>query len=169
MTCPNCGAAVAADATTCATCGATLPPASTTPPPPPGQQAPAGAVPLPGDVRTWAMAAHLSAPLIAVITGGLLFFLGPLVVWLIKRDDHPFIAYHGREALNFNLTVLIAGFGLFVAGTFIGFLTFGIGAIPFVILLLVIAVGWLVLSIVAGVKASNGESYRYPLTLRLVS
>lgn len=169
MTCPNCGAAAPAEATTCATCGATLPPASSTPPPPPGPQPAPGAVPLPSDVRTWAMAAHISAPILAVVTGGILFFLGPLIVWLIKRDDHPFIAYHGREALNFNLTFLIAGVALVIVAIPVGIATIGLGLIPLAILAFIIGIGWLVLSIVAGVKASNGESYRYPFTMRLVN
>jgi uncharacterized Tic20 family protein len=115
------------------------------------------------------MAAHTSAPVLAVVTGGILFFLGPLIVWLIKRDDHPFIAYHGREALNFNLTFLIVGVGLIVVAIPVGILTIGLGLIPLALIGFAIGVGWLVLSIVAGVKASNGESYRYPFTLRLVN
>lgn len=163
MTCHNCGAAVAADATTCATCGAAL--ARSTPPP----SAAAGAVALPSDVRTWAMAAHISAPVLGFLSAGLLFFLGPLLVWLIKRNDHPFIDHHGREAVNFNLSMVIYGIALMVVAVPLGLLTLGLGLIPLLLLAAAIAVAWLIFSIVAAVKASKGESYRYPLTLRLVN
>lgn len=111
---------------------------------------------LSSDVRNWALGAHLSAFLGAWLA---LAFLGPLVVWLVKRDEHPFIAMHAKEALNFNISVLIYAFVGFV-------LSFVLIGIP---LLIVVGISWFVLTIVAAVKASNGESYRYPLTIRFVS
>lgn len=87
-----------------------------------------------------------------------LAFLGPLVVWLVKRDDHPFIEMHAKEALNFNLSVLVYT----VVG---GVLVFVLIGIP---LLIAIGVAWLVLTSIAAVRASNGEPYRYPLSIRLV-
>lgn len=111
---------------------------------------------LSSEVRNWALGAHLSAILGAWLA---LSFLGPLVVYLVKRDEHPFIAQHAREALNFNISVLIyAIVGFILVFVFIGFL-----------ILPVIGIAWLVLTIVAAVKASNGETYRYPLTIRFVS
>jgi uncharacterized Tic20 family protein len=112
--------------------------------------------PLPDEVRNWAMAAHLSAFLGAWVA---LAFVGPLVIWLVKREEHPFIAMHAKEALNFNLSVLI-----YAAVGFI--LVFVLVGIP---LLVVIGVVWLVLTVVAAVKASAGQPYRYPLTIRFVS
>lgn len=56
------------------------------------------------EARNWAMAAHLS-PLLAMFVG--LPFLGPLIVWLLKRDEHPYISEQAREALNFNLSMFI--------------------------------------------------------------
>jgi uncharacterized protein len=88
-----------------------------------------------------------------------LAFIGPLVVWLIKRDDHPFIAMHAREALNFNLSVL-----LYTAVTWV--LALALIGIP---ILIGIGIAWLVLTIVAAVKAAQGEEYRYPLTIRLIT
>ncbi|MFN2556566.1 MAG: DUF4870 domain-containing protein [Nitriliruptorales bacterium] len=110
---------------------------------------------LPNEVRNWALAAHLSAFAGAWMA---LAFLGPLVVWLMKRDDHPFIAMHAKEALNFNLSVLLyAVVGFLLVFVLVGFL-----------LLPLIGLMWLVLTIIAAIRASNGEPYRYPLTIRLV-
>ena len=109
------------------------------------------------DERTWAMIAHLSAFSAFVTVIGCV--LGPLIVWLVKRDTMPFAADQGKEALNFNITVAIAaiisGILIFVV---IGFL-----------LLAVVAVGWLVLTILACIEANKGLAYRYPFTLRLIN
>ncbi|MBW3619466.1 MAG: DUF4870 domain-containing protein [Actinobacteria bacterium] len=139
---------------------------SVPPPPPPSSPSPSGPSPdghpsgLPSDVRNLGMAAHLSAFLGAWAA---LAFVGPLVLWLVKRDDHPFIAHHALEALNFNLSILIYAIAAAVlAFTIIGLVI----AIPAAI---AIGVGWVVLTIVAAVKAANGEGYRYPMTIRFVS
>lgn len=107
-------------------------------------------------VRNWAVVAHLSAFVGAWVA---LAFVGPLVVWLIKRDEHPFVAMHATEALNFNLSLLI---WLAVAVP-LSLLLIGIP------LLITIGIAWLVLTVVAAVKAANGEEYRYPFTIRFVS
>lgn len=110
---------------------------------------------LPSEVRNWALAAHLSAFAGAWMA---LAFLGPLVVWLVKRHDDPFVEMHAREALNFNLSILLyAAVAFVLIFVFIGFL-----------LLPLIGVMWLVFTIIAAIRASNGEGYRYPLTIRLV-
>ncbi len=121
-------------------------------PPPQGLAHPSG---LPNEVRNWALAAHLSAFLGAWVA---LAFLGPLVVWLVKREDHPFVEMHAREALNFNLSVLL----YFIVGVVLAFVLIGF------LLLAALGVIWLVFTIIAAVRASNGEPYRYPLTIRLV-
>jgi uncharacterized Tic20 family protein len=128
------------------------------PPPPPSPPAPSGDHPsgLPNEVRNWGMGAHLSAFLGAWVA---LAFVGPLVLWLVKREQHPFIEFHGREALNFNLSMTIY---LIVAGL----ASIVLIGLPF---LVAIGVAWLILPIVAAVKASNGESYRYPLTIRFLN
>ncbi|HEY6894205.1 MAG TPA: DUF4870 domain-containing protein [Rhodanobacteraceae bacterium] len=134
---------------------------ATPPPQPPPEVIPAIA-PRDADERMWAMLGHLSA-FTAFITG-LGCVIGPLIVWLVKRETMPFVADQAKEALNFNITAIIVavGLGLFTA------ITLGIGALITVPAFCVLFVGWFVLTIVAGIKANNGEQYRYPFAIRLV-
>jgi uncharacterized Tic20 family protein len=130
-----------------------------TPPSPP----PASPATQSSDERTWALIGHLSA-FSAFITG-IGCILGPLIVWLIKRDTLPFAAGQAKEALNFNITVAIA----FVALWILTIITFGIGIILTIPLGLLLFVAWVVLTIIAAIKANEGVGYRYPFTLRLVN
>ncbi|MEO5921239.1 MAG: DUF4870 domain-containing protein [Pseudolysinimonas sp.] len=127
---------------------------STPPPANPyaGSQAPMN----PQDEKLWATLTHLS-PLVAGIIG--LPFLGPLIAYLVLRDRGPFIRWHSAQALNFQLTVLIA----YVVS---GLLTIVI--VGFFLLLAVWVVS-IVFMIVAAVAANRGEYYRYPLTISFVS
>ena len=126
--------------------------------------------------------AHVAALVLALLTSWFAGFAGMLgagAVYLLKRDDSAFIAAHAREAFNFNLSMFIYALVAIAIGIALGVfsvLTLGLGlllAAPagLVLLLLVAAVAvlWLVCSVIAAVKAWNGESYRYPLTLRLLS
>lgn len=138
--------------------------------PPPYNAAPAAAHAsgLSAEERQWAMFAHLAALAGGLVTAGwaasLGCFLGPLVVWLVKRETMPFVDDQGKEALNFNITVAIVFLGLAVLSV----VTFGIGLIIAVPAWIVIGIGWLVLTIIAAIKANEGVAYRYPFTLRLV-
>lgn len=128
------------------------------------QQRPQPSAPGPSaDANQWAMIAHLSA-LIGLVIG--LSFVGPLIVYAVKKDSHPYVRAQAAEALNFNLSVLIYGaaLGLVTVVTII----FLVGII-FIPVLIAGAIAWLVLTIVAAMKANRGEPYRYPLTLRFVS
>ena len=107
------------------------------------------------EVRNWAMLCHLTA-LLGLTTG--LFFLGPLVVWLLKKDEHPFIDEQGKESLNFQISMLIYGL---VAGILICVL------IGFFLLAALVIVD-VVLVILASIKVSSGFAYRYPLTIRFL-
>jgi uncharacterized Tic20 family protein len=106
--------------------------------------------------RNSAVVAHLSTFAGLVVPFGSV--IGPLVVWLTRRDRDPFIDQAGREALNFGITIAIYGSVLLVAALML------VG-IP---LLVVGVVAWVVLASLAAVKASQGQAYRYPLTMRLV-
>jgi hypothetical protein len=108
------------------------------------------------DARNWATLTHLSA---LVMFLGIPAVIGPLVLWLIKRDEDPFIDYNGKEALNFNISFLIYG----IVAVILIILLIGLILLPIVFIV------WLVLVIVAAVKTSNGDYYRYPLTIRFLS
>ncbi|OHE84237.1 MAG: orotate phosphoribosyltransferase [Lysobacterales bacterium RIFOXYD1_FULL_69_11] len=118
--------------------------------------------------RQWAMFAHLSALVGGVITGGWAFsvgcFIGPLIIWMIKKDSMPFVDDQAKEALNFNLTVAAIFFVLLILT--LG--TLGIGVILTLPIGLVVGLAWLVLTIIAGIKANEGVAYRYPFAVRLV-
>ena len=119
------------------------------------------------DDRMWAMAAHIGALVVSFFSGGLLCFVVPLVIYVAKKDASPFIGEHAKESLNFRLTLLI-GYVVLTPVAIILAIT-GIGlciVIPFAIAVWIVE---LVLSIVAGMKASGGEGYRYPFAIRLVS
>jgi uncharacterized Tic20 family protein len=123
----------------------------TSPTPPPTSSAPS-------EIRTWSVLCHASALL------GLFFhffghLLGPLIVWLIKRDASPEIDANGKESLNFQLSMLIYDI---VAGI----LCLVLIGIPILIALWVLNT---VFVIIASVKTSNGEFYRYPFTIRFLS
>lgn len=144
-----------------------------TPPVPTPSPAPATAAPAAAPQATvqneaqtekqWALFAHLSA-LTGIFTAGVGALVGPLVIWLVKKDESAFIAAHALEALNFNITVAIVGAVLFL----LTLVTFGIGMVLTVPLGVVVAIAWAVLVVIATIKASNGEDYRYPFALRLV-
>ncbi len=125
------------------------------PPPPSGVPS--------AEEKQWALFAHLSS-FAGLFTGGLGNILGPLVIWLIKKDTMPFVNDQGKEALNFNITLLIVGLIL----VFITLVTFFFAAIITIPLGIILSIAWLILTIMATIKASNGEAYRYPFTLRLI-
>jgi len=141
-----------------------VPPESVVPPPPSASMTGAPSA----EERQWAMFAHLSALLGALLTGvwggGWGCFIGPLVIWLVKKDTMPFVNDQGKEALNFNITVAIAFVVLFLLSV----MTLGIGLIIAIPLWIIIGIGWLVFTIIAAIKANEGVLYRYPFTLRLI-
>lgn len=99
---------------------------------------------------------------IAVLThlGGIFFgFIPALIVWLLKKEDSPYIGGQAREALNFQITVLIG----YMAAWLLAFLLVGFLLLP------AIYVANLVLCVVAAVKSSKAEDYQYPINLRLIS
>jgi len=143
-----------------------VPPESVVPPTPPSEPPLVGA-PSAGE-RQWAMFAHLSALIGAIVTGpfghGWGCFIGPLIIWLVKKDTMPFVNDQGKEALNFNITVAIA----FLVLLLLSIMTFGIGLFIAIPLWIIIGIAWLVLTIIAAIKANEGVHYRYPFTLRLI-
>ena len=139
------------------------PPSGYTPSVPPAPPSVPGL--LSSDERMWAMFGHLSA-LSGLLTGGIGNVVGPLIIWQMKKETMPFAAAEAREALNFNLSWLLWLILLTIATFVLMFLFVGILLIPVLILQGVV---WVVFSILAGIKANDGQAYRYPLTLRFIS
>ena len=115
-----------------------------------------------------AMLAHLLGGLLSILGlfGLPLGFLGSLIIWLMKKDESQFVDDQGKEALNFQLTWLIAYIVSCVLWGIIIIVTCGIGAflpIPLIVICLQVIFG-----IVGAMKASNGELYRYPITIRMI-
>ena len=103
------------------------------------------------DDRTWGLLAHLSS-----LIGG---FIGPLVIWLVKKEESPFVADQAKEALNFQIAVLIASVICAASAlVLIGFL-----------LMPVVLIGNIVYTVIAAMEANKGVAYRYPYTIRLIN
>jgi uncharacterized Tic20 family protein len=111
--------------------------------------------------KNWALAAHMSGLAWLVGVPGV---VGPLIVWLVKKDTMPYVNEHGKEALNFQLTQVLVILALAV----IGFITCGFGFFVTGPLMAVDYVFAIVMAVIAGLKAGNGEFYRYPLTWRII-
>jgi len=112
-----------------------------------------------------AMLCHLStfAGLLGIPFGNV---IAPLVIWLLNKDKSPFVDFHGKEAINFQISLYIYGFVGFVIGFILAIVLVG-----FVILLLLIPVlfiFWIVAVIVAATKANQGELWEYPLSIRFL-
>lgn len=131
-----------------------IPPSVPPPVPPPGPQPFKASGPK--DERMWGMFCHLSS-FIGLI--GIPGFVGPLVIWLIKREEYGLVNDQGKEALNFQITMLV-GFLLCIPLFFL----FCIGTV------LAIALGIfdLVFTIIAALKANEGVCYRYPMCIRFI-
>lgn len=106
------------------------------------------------DEKTMSMLAH--------ILGGVTCIVGPLLIWLLKKDESPFVNDQGKEALNFQITVLIgyvvcAIIAAATLGCVSGMLSMAVGVVS------------LIFAILAGLEANKGKPYRYPFALRLIS
>lgn len=107
--------------------------------------------------RTWGILAHASAFAGLLVPFGNI--LGPLLVWLIKKDESQFVAENGKQSLNFQITwtvlIVVAGLSILV----------GVG----LLIVPVLALAWLILVVIATIRASEEEVYDYPLTIDLIS
>lgn len=155
MNCPNCGAPASPNNQFCQNCGTDIWRASAL------QEQSAAARPVATvtddpATRNYAMGVHLIALVGLLVPFGNI--IGPLVMWLIKREQSPVIDAAGKEALNFQISCTIYA----VVSALMIFILIGIP------LLFVVGVISVVFAIIAAVKASNGEFYRYPLTIRFL-
>lgn len=126
------------------------------PPEQPSQSPPPGPPPGGSNVHTWAVVCHVAAFAGFVVPFGNI--IGPLIVWLLKRHDDPAIEAHGKESVNFQISMTIY---TLIAGVLI-LAVVGIILLPALVILNVVLV------IVAAIKASNGETWRYPVTIRMI-
>ncbi|MFN7211407.1 MAG: DUF4870 domain-containing protein [Lysobacteraceae bacterium] len=113
------------------------------------------------------MFAHLSALIGGLLTspaGGWGCFIGPLVIWLIKKETMPFVDDQAKEALNFNITVAIIALVMAV----VTFMTLGLGILFTGPIMLVVGIAWLVFTIIAAIRSNEGQAYRYPVAIRLI-
>jgi hypothetical protein len=135
--------------------------------PPPVQPAPVPPVQPPSDqqARIWNMWCHLSAlaGLLGIPFGNV---LGPLLIWQIKKNEIPSVEIHGKAALNFQLTVLIAALVTFAAAFVLSF--FCIGYLLFPVVFAIVIAG-MVFAVIAGIKANEGKEYQYPYSLKLIN
>ncbi len=108
------------------------------------------------EAKQWAMVTHLAAFAAFLIPFGNI--IGPLVVWQLKKDLGPFVEENGKEAVNFQITIAIVA----LVCTMLMFALVGFLLLP------VLGLYWLILTIIAGVKANDGVAYRYPFTIRFI-
>ena len=110
------------------------------------------------DEKTWAMLCHFS------IFAGFIFplggnFLAPLIIWLIKKEEHPFVDDQGKEVLNFQISMVI----YLIISVILCFILIGI---PIVIGLIIFD---FIITIIASVNANDGKYYRYPITIHFIN
>ncbi len=108
------------------------------------------------DERRWIMLAHL---------GGLLSFIGPLIVWLIYRDRSDAVDREAKEALNAQITYAAAALALYVVGGVLALVLIGF---VFIIAATIVQLAAFIIAIVAAVRANTSGTYRYPLTFRFI-
>ena len=116
--------------------------------------------------RQWAAGAHVAALLAAMLTSlwaGVAGAIAALIVWMLVRDKSAFASEHAKEAVNFNLSMFIYA----AIAVLLVVFTLGIGLIVALPMWLVLALAWIVCTLLAAFKAYDGQPYRYPITIRL--
>ena len=151
VNCSECGNVNAAPSVGATSPAGEVPPCSA---PPQAQTAPRDPE---KDSRMWGMFCHLAA-FVGLLGVPLGCILGPLVVWLIKKEDYPFVDQQGKESINFQISMTIY---MFVSAVLI------IVIIGFLLLAALIILD-VVMVILAAIKANEGKSFRYPLTIRFL-
>jgi uncharacterized Tic20 family protein len=133
-------------------------------PPPPAPDAGSPSA----EERQWGMFAHLSilaGGLVSSAVGGWGWFIGPLIIWLVKKDNNvPFVIDQAKEALNFSILIT----GIMVVLWVLTLVTLGIGALLTIPLMIIIGLAALVFTIMGAMKANEGIAYRYPVNFRIV-
>jgi uncharacterized Tic20 family protein len=107
-------------------------------------------IPPTSDEKTMAILSHI----LCIVAG----FIAPLIIYLVKKDESPYVRAHARESLNFQLTMVLA---YFVSAILI-FVLIGI------LLIWVLIIANLVLIVIATIRASEGKLYKYPFSIKFV-
>ncbi len=108
--------------------------------------------------RTWGMFCHLVVFLGFIIPIPFVTIIGPLVIWIIKRDEMFFVDDQGKESLNFQITMMLAT----IASGVLMFVLIGF------VLIFVVLIFQIIVVIIASIKANEGVYYRYPLSIRFI-
>jgi len=117
---------------------------------------------IPKQARMWAMFCHL-AGLAMFVPPGIGNIVCPLIIWQVKKEDYPFVDNQGKEAVNFQISMSLYA----LVGSLVCFITcIGVPLIP--VVGFVVGIVDLIFLLIAAVKANNGQSYRYPLTIRFI-
>ena len=112
---------------------------------------------IPKPERTWAMFAHLSS-FLGYTCIPLASIVAPLIIWQIKKEDMPFASDQGKECLNFQISMLI----YIIISSILTLILIGVA------FLVILCVMHIILPIIAAIKANEGVTYRYPLTMRFI-
>ncbi|HEY5705460.1 MAG TPA: DUF4870 domain-containing protein [Terrimicrobiaceae bacterium] len=133
-------------------------------PPPSSQSVPP---PLPASSadateRQWAIGIHLSA-LLGFVGPHLLNVIAPLIIWLIKKQESAYLDSVGKRVLNFQISYSLYGF---LAATLVSLLWWLLIGLLFLPIYAVVAVAWLIFTIIGAVKESNGETYEFPFVIK---
>lgn len=102
--------------------------------------------------------------LLSLLTG----FVGPLILWLVKREESTFVDFHGKECINFNLSMLLYSLILLAVSVVIALATLGFGIVFLFPVYILVGIALLVLEIMACIAANNGQWHRIPLTIRFI-
>ena len=116
--------------------------------------------------RQWAAGVHVAALRAAMMTSlwaGVAGAIAALIVWMLVRDKSAFATEHAKEAVNFNLSMFIYA----AIAVLLVVFTLGIGLIVALPMWVVLALAWIVCTLLAAFKAYDGQPYRYPITIRL--
>ena len=111
------------------------------------------------DDRNLALIAHLSG-CIGIFAGGLIGFVGPLIIYLIKKDSSTYVATQAKEALNFQITLFLIAIACLIITAISCFVAFPVMFVPMVM--------QVVFGIIAALAVRDGTDYRYPFNLRLI-
>jgi uncharacterized Tic20 family protein len=117
--------------------------------------------------NNWAGGVHVAAFILAVFTSwsaGIGGMVAAFIVWLMKKDESPFIRKHAAEAFNFNFSMFIYA----LISVILFFMTLGLGIIFLIPIGLVLAVVWLWCTVQAAIAGFDGKEYRYPISFRLM-